>query len=76
MTTGWMIRVRFPADTDFSLSHHIQTDSGAHPAPYAVGIEGIYPGTKPIGVKQTACFHLLPRIRMRGALRPLSHMSS
>jgi hypothetical protein len=34
----WDSRVRFPAGTgDFSLHHHVQNGSGAHPASYPMG---------------------------------------
>jgi hypothetical protein len=40
-------RVRFPARAgNFSLHHHIQNGSGAHPAPYTVGTRGSFPGGK------------------------------
>jgi hypothetical protein len=33
LATGWMIGVSFPnVDGNFSLPHHVQTGSGAHPA--------------------------------------------
>jgi len=31
---------------NFSLHHHIQTGSGAHPASYTMGIRGSFPGGK------------------------------
>jgi hypothetical protein len=31
---------------DFSLLHSVQIKSGAHPGPYTVGIETIFPGVK------------------------------
>jgi hypothetical protein len=31
---------------DFSLHHHIQRDSGAHPASYSMGTGGTYPREK------------------------------
>jgi hypothetical protein len=41
-----MIGVRFPAGAGkFSLRHHVQTGSGAHPAPYP-GTGGSFTGVK------------------------------
>jgi hypothetical protein len=31
---------------NFSLRHHIQTDSGVHPASYPLGTRGSFPGGK------------------------------
>jgi len=40
-----MIGVRFPAGAgNFSLRHHVQTGSGAHPASYPMGTGGCFPG--------------------------------
>jgi hypothetical protein len=33
-------------DGIFSLCHHVQTSSGAHPASYPVGTRGSHPGNK------------------------------
>jgi hypothetical protein len=39
------IGVRFPAGAgNFSLNHRVQNGSGAHPAPYPMGIRGYFPG--------------------------------
>jgi hypothetical protein len=38
-------RVRFPAEAgNFSLHHHVQNGSGAHPASYPMGTRGCFPG--------------------------------
>jgi hypothetical protein len=38
-------RVRFPAGAgNFSLNHHVQNGSGAHPASYPMGTRGSFPG--------------------------------
>jgi hypothetical protein len=59
-------RVRFPAgDGNFSLHHRVQTSSGAHPASYPVGT-----GAVSLRVKLTTPLHLVPRSRVRGAIRP------
>jgi hypothetical protein len=43
-------RVRFPAGTgNFSLHHHVQNSSGAHPPSYAMGTRGYFPGGKAAG---------------------------
>jgi hypothetical protein len=40
-------RIRFPAGAgNFSLHHHVQTDSGAQPASYPMGTRGSFPGVK------------------------------
>jgi hypothetical protein len=40
-------RVRFPAEAgNFSLHHHVQNGSGAHPASYPMGARGFFPGGK------------------------------
>jgi hypothetical protein len=45
-----MIGVLFPAGAgNFSLRHHVQAGSGAHPASYPVGIGGNYLGVKQSG---------------------------
>jgi hypothetical protein len=44
-------RVRFPAGAgNFSLHHHVQNGSGAHPSSYAMGTRGSLPGGKAAGV--------------------------
>jgi hypothetical protein len=43
-------RVRFPAGAgNFSLHHHVQNGSGAHPASYPMGTSGSFPGGKAAG---------------------------
>jgi hypothetical protein len=60
-----MIRVRIPAgDGNFSR-HRVQTSSGAHPTSYPMGARG---GR---GLKLTTHRHIVPRSRMRGAIRLL-----
>jgi len=54
--TGWTIGVRFPVGAgNFSLWHHVQTGSGAHPASYPMGSRGTFLGGKMAG----ACSWLL-----------------
>jgi hypothetical protein len=51
-----MIGVRLPEEAgNFSLRHHYQTGSGAHPASYPMGTGGER------GVKLTTHLHLVPR---------------
>jgi hypothetical protein len=46
-----MIGVRFPAGAgSFSLRHHVQTDSGAHPASYPIGTRSSFLGCRAAGV--------------------------
>jgi hypothetical protein len=46
----WGSRVRFPVGAgNFSLHHHIQNSSGAHPAFYLMGTRGSFPGGKAAG---------------------------
>jgi hypothetical protein len=43
-------RARFPAGAgNFSLHHRVQNGSGAHPASYAMGTRGSFPGDKGAG---------------------------
>jgi hypothetical protein len=43
-------RVRFPARAEnFSLNHHVQNGTGAHPASYLMGNRGSIPGGKAAG---------------------------
>jgi hypothetical protein len=46
----WSSRLRFSAGAgNFSLHHHVQNDSGAHPASYPMGTRGSFPGGKAAG---------------------------
>jgi hypothetical protein len=51
IVTGWTARVRFPAVKDFSLLHSVQTEPGAHPAPYPMCTGAYFPGVKRPGRK-------------------------
>jgi hypothetical protein len=43
-------RVRFPTRAgNFSLHHHVQNGSEAHPASYPMGTRGSFPGSKAAG---------------------------
>jgi hypothetical protein len=43
-------RVRFPVGAgNFSLHHHVQNGSGAHPASYPMGARDAFPGGKAAG---------------------------
>jgi hypothetical protein len=59
------IWVRFLIDTrDFSLPHKAQTEFGAQPASYSVGIGGCFARGKRLCVRMIIHFHLVPRIRL------------
>jgi hypothetical protein len=46
----WGSRVRFPAGAgNFSLHHHVQNGSGAHPASYPMGSKYFFPAGKVAG---------------------------
>jgi len=48
---SWGSRVEFPARAgNFSLHHHVQNGSRAHPASYPMGTRGSFPGGKAAGV--------------------------
>jgi hypothetical protein len=49
ISTGWMIRVRFPAVHGFTLLHGVKTGSGAHPASYPMGTRVYFSGGKAAG---------------------------
>jgi len=61
----WTTGVRFPAETG----------SGAYSASYPVDTGALSPNIKRPDVKLITYLHLLPRLRMRGALLPFD-MSS
>jgi hypothetical protein len=47
---SWMIRIQILAEAgNFSLQHHVQTGSEAHPVSYPVGTRGSFPGVKQPG---------------------------
>jgi hypothetical protein len=66
MATGYGLdnrttRLRFPVGAgNFSLRHHVQTGSGAHPASHPMGVGGSFTGGKRPGVKLTSHLHLVP----------------
>jgi hypothetical protein len=46
----WGSRIQFLAGAgNFSLHHHVQNGSGAHPASYPMGTRGSFPGGKAAG---------------------------
>ena len=61
---------------DFLFSKSVQTGSGAHLAFYPMGIAFRPRGQNDQGVKLTTQFHLVPRLRMNGAIPLLSRMLS
>jgi hypothetical protein len=59
------------SEGNFSLHHRcVQTGSGAHPASYPTDTGGPFPGTNRQG-RKVGHSHLLPRLRMRGAIPAL-----
>jgi len=56
------------ATRDFSLFQNAQTFSGAHPDSYWVVTEFMSQGKSGRGVKLTSDLHLLPRLRLSGAI--------
>jgi len=56
---------------NFSLRHHVQTGSGAHPASHPMGVGGSFTGGKRPGVKLTSHLYLIPRLIRCGAIPPL-----
>jgi len=61
---------------DFSLCHHIYTDSWAYAAAYPVGTRGSFPGVKRPGRGTTTHFYVVLRLRVNGTIPPLPHTSS
>jgi ABC-type branched-subunit amino acid transport system permease subunit len=53
-------------DGIFSLCHHIHTGSGAYPAAYPMDTVG--KEDRPWAMKLTTHLHLVPRLRMHGAI--------
>jgi len=66
---GWTGRVRIPAQArDFLFSKTVQTGSGAHPASYSMGTRVLSRGSGSQGIMLTIHLHLVPRLRMGGAI--------
>jgi hypothetical protein len=59
----------------FSLRHFVQTGSEDHPASYPMTPVSLSPGVKRPG-REGDHLHLVPRLRMCGAISPLPHTSS
>lgn len=72
------IVVCFPAGaSNLPLFQIFQTGSGTQSVSYSMGTEGFLPGgLSGRDVKLTAYFHLVPTLRMRGAIPPLPDISS
>jgi hypothetical protein len=51
---------------DFSLRHHLQIGSGAHPASYAMDIEESFGGSAVVACTDHS-LHPVPTLRMHGA---------
>jgi len=56
----------------FSLFTTASTLTGAHQACYPMGIEGSFPGVKRPEVHLITHLHVVPNLRMRGAIPPLT----
>jgi len=73
--TGRATGLQFPAGAMmkfYSLRHQVQTASWANPTSYPMSTGSSIPWGKAAGgVKLTTYLHLVPRLRMRGALPPL-----
>jgi hypothetical protein len=63
-----------PGGTVFSLCHSVRTGSWVHPASYPVGTGAPFSGQKRPGREANNSLYLVPRLRMWGAIPPLSHM--
>lgn len=57
-------------ERDLFLLCNIHTGSVAHPAPYSMGNTALFPGGKANGVKLITHLHLMPSLRMDGAIAP------
>jgi len=66
------IRLRFPAGTEHFLPHNVQTWSGDRPKDTVSSL----PGSKAAGVVRPIHLHLMPKLRMRGAIPSLRHVPS
>jgi len=66
----------FTWSENYSLCHHVQTGTGAHPATYAVGTGGFPPGVDRPGRRADNSPDIMQRLRMRGAIPPLPNTSS
>jgi hypothetical protein len=75
---SWGTEVRFLAVArNFSLLYSFQTSSGAHLGSYKMGTTHLFTwGQSVQGVKVTTRLHLVLRLRIPGAIPPLSHTSS
>jgi hypothetical protein len=65
------VRFRFPAMQDLSLLHSVQTATGAHPASYPVGTEGVK-------LPEREADHSPPssaQVKNGGTIPPLPHTS-
>ena len=59
------------------LLQSIQTSSGTHPASYLMGNEDSFPGIMvPRSIKMAIHLHLMPGLRMSGAILPFLHTFS
>jgi hypothetical protein len=71
---GLTAGIRFPAEArDFSLLYNVQTNSGAHPASYPMGIGG---SLKRPGREADYSPPSSAEAKNGGAIQPLPHTSS
>jgi hypothetical protein len=63
-----------PGRAGFSLPHNVQIGSGAHTASYPTGTRTLSSGVKRPGCETNHSPHLVLRLRIRGAIPPLSHI--
>jgi hypothetical protein len=69
---NWGYKVQSPAGAgNFSLHHHVQNGSGAHPGSYPVGTRGSFPGDKATRPWSWSLTSIKCRGRMRGTIPPL-----
>jgi hypothetical protein len=74
--TGWTAQVRFPVVQGFFLLS-VLTDSGAHPAPYSMGIWGaLSPGVKRQGRESDHSPPSSAEVKEGGAIPSLLYMFS
>jgi hypothetical protein len=68
--------VRFPAEArNVSLLHKVETGSGAHPASYAIGTGGCFPGVKRQQREADYSPLSIAEVKNNGTIPPLLHTS-
>ena len=70
---AWWSAVPIPVGAkEFSVVLNVQTSSGAQLAFYSVRTMGHFPEVRRSGVKLTSHLHPVPKLRMNGAIPPVS----